>query len=1719
MWTTSAQAQTTITTTFANNNGSSVVVFSVQNNNPYAIIMTDIGSHAGVTSTYTCYLYAKAATYNVAPGAAGAITAANGWSVVASNSSLSLPANTSGTGSTASPFITGMSYTIPAMTQVRLALQLATGAGLPPFTTTAGSLRYSTVSGTCSFTGAGVDLNSCASYGYGGTLSSPTNTPRGLVGYISFIPAVPCTGTPTPGNTTANVNPVCPSSSFTLGLQNPSNGSGVTYQWQSSPDNITYTNISGATSASYALTQSVDTWYQCIVTCTNSGQTTTSNPLQVTTNPFYNCYCTSTATSTADEDILNVTFGSLNNTSTCSTTGTGPGSVLNMYSNYRSGVGAPAAPSVMQGDVVPLSLGLGTCGGSYPNTAKVFIDWNQNGLFTDAGEEVYVSTSGSGARTVTGSVTVPLSAVPGNTAMRVVFVETSTPVPCGTYTWGETEDYLINVVATSACSGAPVAGTASGPASICPSIAFTVSTSGATVGTGISGQWYSSTDGGSTWSPISGATSTSYNVAAGISVPTMYQYVITCSNSGLSATSNNISIAVNPVNACYCTPTSTSATYGITNLTTTGGIANINNTSPGGQGYVDNTAQAVSQLQGSSVNFSYTVVPTEGVGIWIDWNQNGSFLDAGEQVYSSGGSYVSSGSGTISVSLSQPAGNYRMRIVGNWLSTSPTPCGDLGSAGYGEAEDYTFTVIPLSNCSGTPAPGNTLSNPATACIGQNINLSLQNSVVGAGITFDWQSSPDGVTWTSTGGTLPSYTTTQSAATWYQCIVTCTNSGQSATSTPVQVTMSPFYNCYCTTGLGGSCAINSLSSVAIATTTLNNVTGGCTGTYNSFPASGSTTASLLPGVPYTMTAGCISGSNTQVAIWIDYNQNGIFETTEYTLINGNIPSGGTGSGTFTIPVTALSGNTGMRVRSDWQGTTAWTSADACTNRTWGETEDYTITVLVPNSCSGAPASSATTSSASGVCPGGSFTLGTNPVYTDAGLTFDWQSSPDGITYTSTGVTTQSYTVTSYAATTWYQCVVTCTNGGLSTTSTPIQVLLNPFYNCYCTTSLHSSSTPCINEIDLNTLSNNTAAAGCALPAYSFQSATTNVLKGSTYTFTRVASGTGAWTGLWIDYDHSGTFDASEYTEISSTSTGALTNSISLTIPMSALSGNTGMRIRQRTVNMTASDACTQNFGSGETEDYVINIQTPAPCSGTPAAGNTISSAPSACVGVPINLTISTTYALSGITYQWQSSTDGVTYTNTSGTLPTYSATQSVTTWYQCVVTCTNSGLSITTTPVQVLQNLPNNCYCTPTSTSATYGITNFTTTGGVTNINNTSTGGQGYVNNTAQVVSQLQGSSVNFSYTVVPTEGVGIWIDWNQNGSFLDAGEQVYSSGGSYVSSGSGTISVSLSQPAGNYRMRIVGNWLSTSPTPCGDLGSAGYGEAEDYTINVIPLTNCTGTPSPGNTLSDQASVCSGQNFTLSLQNNVVATGITFDWQSSPDGVTWTSTGGTLPSYTTTQSATTWYQCIVTCTLSGQSATSTPVQVTMNPIASCYCVAGATTAGCSSGDEYIGNVTLNTINNTSTCQPSGTQYTDFTAISTNLIIGDTYVASVLTPNYFGGDQAAIWIDFNQNGTFEVPAEQFILSGGASGVPFTGNITIPGSALTGNTRMRVRMAYTGTLAPCGIVTYGEVEDYTVNISPSTCVMAPTYPADAGSGCADAVTGNIALSWPALSGATGY
>lgn len=144
------------------------------------------------------------------------------------------------------------------------------------------------------------------------------------------------------------------------------------------------------------------------------------------------------------------------------------------------------------------------------------------------------------------------------------------------------------------------------------------------------------------------------------------------------------------------------------------------------------------------------------------------------------------------------------------------------------------------------------------------------------------------------------------------------------------------------------------------------------------------------------------------------------------------------------------------------------------------------------------------------------------------------------------------------------------------------------------------------------------------------------------------------------------------------------------------------------------------------------------------------------------------------------------------------------------------------------------YCTPTgSTLATTYVSNFTTTSGVTNINNTSTYSvAGYGDFTAQSASQYANTSIGFSATIVgPTVGIGLWVDWNKDGDFVDAGESVYNSAG-YVSGVTSSFTVPAAQAVGDYRMRIIANYDAMTPTSC-VAASTARGEAEDYTLSVV----------------------------------------------------------------------------------------------------------------------------------------------------------------------------------------------------------------------------------------------------------------------------------------------
>lgn len=83
----------------------------------------------------------------------------------------------------------------------------------------------------------------------------------------------------------------------------------------------------------------------------------------------------------------------------------------------------------------------------------------------------------------------------------------------------------------------------------------------------------------------------------------------------------------------------------------------------------------------------------------------------------------------------------------------------------------------------------------------------------------------------------------------------------------------------------------------------------------------------------------------------------------------------------------------------------------------------------------------------------------------------------------------------------------------------------------------------------------------------------------------------------------------------------------------------------------------------------------------------------------------------------------------------------------------------------------------------------------------------------------------------------------------------------------------------------------------------------------------------------------------------------------------------------------------------------------------YCSAGSNSAGY----EGISNFTCNTINNSS----GKSTYTDFTHISTDLLIGQSYPFSITTANGYTSDQVLIWVDWNRDGDFIDDGENVFL----------------------------------------------------------------------------------------------
>lgn len=168
--------------------------------------------------------------------------------------------------------------------------------------------------------------------------------------------------------------------------------------------------------------------------------------------------------------------------------------------------------------------------------------------------------------------------------------------------------------------------------------------------------------------------------------------------------------------------------------------------------------------------------------VYIDWNGNNNFDDPGEgyDIGTITNCTNCSVTGNILIPAAPPVTTTRMRVVKNYASYA-TACQQIG---FGQAEDYTIN-INAAPCAGVPAGGTATSSVATVCPGVNFSLGVTGSATGLGLVYQWQSSPDGFTWTDIPGAVNAgYNATQTVLTNYRRRIICTNGPDTSFQLPL-----------------------------------------------------------------------------------------------------------------------------------------------------------------------------------------------------------------------------------------------------------------------------------------------------------------------------------------------------------------------------------------------------------------------------------------------------------------------------------------------------------------------------------------------------------------------------------------------------------------------------------------------------------------------------------------------------------------------------------------------------------------------------------------------------------------------------------------------------------------------------------------------------------------------------------------------------------------------
>ncbi|MBM3403545.1 MAG: PKD domain-containing protein [Bacteroidetes bacterium] len=247
------------------------------------------------------------------------------------------------------------------------------------------------------------------------------------VTYTGWSAAISCYNPSIPPVADFSASNVNPGINTDVTFTDLTTGGPTSWTWGFTPNTVVYTNGTNANSQNPVVQFTGTGLYTVSLTATNAFGTDTETKTDYIDAELCS-YCSSTSNNATEEWIGNVTFNTINNT----TTGTAG------YENFTT-----ISTDVSQGVLYNLSV---TCDqtATFTENCWAFIDWNQDCDFTDANESFDLGQV-IGPGTMSLDITIPTEALTGTTRMRISLKYYSDPTPCETFAYGQVEDYSLNI--------------------------------------------------------------------------------------------------------------------------------------------------------------------------------------------------------------------------------------------------------------------------------------------------------------------------------------------------------------------------------------------------------------------------------------------------------------------------------------------------------------------------------------------------------------------------------------------------------------------------------------------------------------------------------------------------------------------------------------------------------------------------------------------------------------------------------------------------------------------------------------------------------------------------------------------------------------------------------------------------------------------------------------------------------------------------------------------------------------------------------------------------------------------------------------------------------------------------------------------------------------------------------------------------------------------------